>query len=92
MAVQNAFSKLSGDPTSGNKEAYQSRLAGIMTVLEKRIQIELDKGGKGQISSQDGENYYRLLGAYRGVSDALITYAGSTMSVEWAPWREERFA
>jgi len=54
--------------------------------LEQHIQLELDKG------AQDGENFYRLLGTYRGVSDALITYAGSTMSVEWAPWREERFA
>ena len=85
-AVQNTLSNLSGDPTSGNKDAFQSRLTGIMAVLEQHIQLELDKG------AQDGENFYRLLGAYRGVSDALITYAGSTMSVEWAPWREEHFA
>jgi len=92
IAVQNTFSNLSGDPTSGNRDAFQSRLAGIMTVLEQRIQLVLDKGGESRISAQDGENFYRLLGAYRGVSDALVSYAGSTMSVEWAPWREERFA
>jgi hypothetical protein len=91
-AVQTTLSNLSDDPTSGNKDAFQSRLSGIMAVLERSIQTELDKGGAGRISAQDGENFYRLLGAWRGVSEALITYAGSTGLVEWAPWREERFA
>ena len=91
-AAQNTLSNLSGDPTSGNKDVFQSRLNRIMAVLEQHIQLELDKGAKDKISEQDGEKIYRLLGAYRGVSDALITYAGSTMCVEWAPWREEHFA
>lgn len=90
-AVQKTLSNLSGDPTSGNKDAFQSRLSGIMAVLERSIQLELDKGGAGRISAQDGENFYRLLGAWRGVSEALSTYAGSTTPVDWAPWREEHF-
>jgi len=90
-AVQNALSKLSGDPTSGNKDAFQSRLSGIMVVLEQRIQVALDNDEAGQISAQDGELFYRLLGAWRGVSEALVTYAGSTTPVDWAPWREEHF-
>jgi uncharacterized membrane protein YccC len=91
MAVQNTLLNLSGDPTSGNKDAFQSRLSGIMVVLEQRIQLALDNDLAGQISAQDGENFYRLLGAWRGVSEALITYAGSTTPVDWAPWREEHF-
>jgi hypothetical protein len=92
ITVQNTLSNLSIDPTSGNKEEFQSRLGEIMAVVEQRIRHVLDKSGKGQVSAQDGENFYRLLGAYRAVSDALVTYAGSTSRVEWAPWREERFA
>jgi uncharacterized membrane protein YccC len=91
MAVQNTLSSLSDDPTSGNKDAFQSRLSGIMAVLERSIQLELDRGGRGRISAHDGENFYRLLGGWRNVSEALITYAGSTTSVDWAPWREENF-
>jgi hypothetical protein len=91
MAVQNTLSNLSGDPTSGNRDAFQSRLSGIMAVLERSIQLELDKGGAGRISARDGENFYRMLGAWRGVSEALITYAGSTTPVDWTPWREEHF-
>ena len=89
--VQNTLSNLSSDPTSGNKEEFQSRLGDIMAVVEQRIQHKLDKSGKGQLSAQDGQNFYRLLGAYRAVSDALVTYADNTSRVAWAPWREDRF-
>jgi hypothetical protein len=92
ITVQNTLSNLSSDPTSGNKEEFQSRLGDIMAVVEQRIRHVLDKSGKGQVSAQDGANFYRLLGAYWAISDALVTYAGSTSRVEWAPWREERFA
>ena len=91
ITVQNTLSNLSSDPTSGNKEEFQSRLGDIMAVVEQRIRHVLDKSGKGQVSAQDGEYFYRLLGAYRAVSDALVTYAGNTSRVEWAPWREDRF-
>ena len=92
MAVQITLSSLSDDPTSGNKEEFQSRLGGIMAKMEQRIQIVLDKSVDGQISVQDGENFYRLLGAYRSISAALITFASNTSPIDWSPWREERFA
>jgi len=31
------------------------------------------------------------LGAYRGVSEALVNYAGSTGTIDWTPWQEARF-
>ena len=92
MAVQITLSSLSDDPTSGNKEEFQSRLGGIMAKMEQRIQLVLDKSVDGQISVQDGENFYRLLGAYRSISAALITFASNTSPIDWSPWREERFA
>ena len=30
--------------------------------------------------------------AYRGVSEALVEYAGSAGDIDWSSWREERFA
>ena len=41
---------------------------------------------------QDREDFYRLLGAYRGVLKALIEYTESAGDSDWARWREERFA
>ena len=52
----------------------------------------LDKTPDGQLSDRDEENFYHLLGAYRGVSEALVDYAGSSGGIDWARWREERFA
>ena len=42
--------------------------------------------------NRDEEKFYRLLGAYRAVSEALVDYAGDTADINWARWREERFA
>ena len=36
-------------------------------------------------------NFYRLLGAYRGSSEALLDFARSCDKVDWIPWYEERF-
>jgi len=43
------------------------------------------------VSSQDGENFYRLLGAYRGLSEAMVEYAGASGVIDWAGWRQEKF-
>ena len=91
ISVHKILSDLSGDPTSGNRDDLQSRLGDIMAVVEQHIQRVLDNSAEGQISAQDGESFYRLLGAYRALSDAIITYAGNTSSIAWSPWREERF-
>jgi uncharacterized membrane protein YccC len=91
LRVQETFQRLSEDPTAGDREAFRTKLDGILDHLEERIKGALDKAPGGLFSDQDGENFYRLLGAYRGVSEALVNYAGSTGPIDWALWREERF-
>jgi hypothetical protein len=91
LRVQETFQRLSEDPAAGEREAFRTRLAEIMTRLEERIKGTLDKAPEGQFSDRDGENFYRLLGAYRGVSEALINYAGSTDVIDWTQWEEARF-
>jgi uncharacterized membrane protein YccC len=92
LGVQEVFQRLSKDPAAGEREAFRNRLAEKMQHLEERIIGALDKAPDDQLSDRDEENFYRLLGAYRGVSDALVDYAGSTGVIDWARWREERFA
>jgi hypothetical protein len=91
VKVQETFQRLSEDPAAGEQEAFSTRLAEIMGRLEARIKETLDKAAEGQLSVEDGENFYRLLGAYRGVSEAMVEYAGSAGAIDWAPWREDRF-
>ena len=92
LRVQETFLHLSEDPAAGEQEAFRTRLADKMKHLEERIRDVLEETADGQLSDRDGENFYRLLGAYRGVSEALVDYAGSAGEIDWACWREERFA
>jgi hypothetical protein len=79
------------DPAAGEREAFRRRLDGVLDHLEERIKGALDKAPEGQFTDREGENFYRVLGAYRGVSEALINYAGSTDVIDWARWHEARF-
>jgi len=90
--VQETFQNLSGNPASGEKQALRTRVTGIVNHMEQRIAETLNNTAAGQLSERDEENFYRLLGAYRGVSEALVDYATSSSDIDWAQWREERFA
>ncbi len=91
LRAQSGFRGLSHDPAGADQEAFRSRLDEIMEHMEQRIEATMDKAAEGQLSEQDAENFYRLLGAYRGVSEAMVDYAGSACSIDWASWREARF-
>ena len=91
LRMQETFQRLSEDPTAGDGEAFRAKLDGILDHLEERIKGALDKTRDGLFSDRDCENFYRLLGAFRGMSEALVNYAGSTGPIDWARWREERF-
>ncbi len=90
--VQETFQRLSQDPTVGEQAAFRNRLDDIMSHLETRIQETMDKIPDSRLDAGDDENFYHLLGAYRGVSEALVDYAGNAGGIDWARWREERFA
>jgi uncharacterized membrane protein YccC len=91
LGVQETFQRLAKNPAAGERGVFRSRLSEIMDRLEKRIKSALDQTPKGQLSDRDAENFYRLLGAYRGVSEALVIYAGSAATIDWEQWKEERF-
>jgi uncharacterized membrane protein YccC len=92
LGVQESFQQLSEDPASGEHDAFRTRLDRIMGHMETRIMEILDNAVDGQLSDQEAENFYRLLGAYRGVSEALVDYAENANVIDWTRWREERFA
>lgn len=91
LTVQNNFKCLSTDPAAGEKQNLQTGLAGVMAHLEAQVNGTLDMVENKRFSARDGENFYSLLGAYRGVGEALVDYAASASAINWMPWREERF-
>jgi uncharacterized membrane protein YccC len=91
LKMQELFQSLAEDPAAVNPEALQSRLDRKLAQLEGRIKEALNKAGEGQINNRERENFYRLLGAYRGVTEAAVVYAGVAVRIDWVPWYEERF-
>jgi hypothetical protein len=77
-----------GDTQQGT---LRKRLNEIMQNIEVRIRETLDTSVKEKISNSDAQNFYRLLGAYQGMSKAVVAYARSARDINWEPWREERF-
>jgi ElaB/YqjD/DUF883 family membrane-anchored ribosome-binding protein len=89
--MQEILQLLAEDPAAVNQEAIRSRVDRRLEQLEVRIKEALNKADKGQLSDRDGENFYHLLGAYRGVAEAAVAYAGVSGAIDWMPWYEERF-
>jgi uncharacterized membrane protein YccC len=89
--VIEAFQHLVEDP-SYRKTLLRARLNERLGQLEKRIQECLDKTDSSSLSPTEQQNFYSLLGAYRGTSEALLDFADRAANVDWTPWYEERFA
>jgi len=91
LEMQSFFLNLSENPVVGDWQALRVRIDGVMANLEGRIKEGLDKTGDSQLNEQEAVNFYLLLGSCRGVSEALVDYAGNADAIDWAGWREERF-
>jgi len=89
--LQEAFESLGTAPLDVGSETYRTRLDELMKRLEIRIRETLDRSTEEQFGREDGEHFYRLLGAYRGVSESVVGYTATAGVIDWAPWHEERF-
>ncbi len=69
----------------------RDQLAKFLDHLEERIRTVMDDAADGESRERDAERLYRLLGAYRGVSQALVAYQERTDSIDWERWRDARF-
>jgi uncharacterized membrane protein YccC len=90
-SIESIFVSWSDNPGSEPAVDLEQRLAAELGVLEQRIDTTIAQLDREALSKADGENFYRLLGAYRGVSEAAIAYAGNAASIDWAEWGEEKF-
>jgi hypothetical protein len=80
--------KLEVDPPGSELE---QRLSARLDRLEQRINDTLSHAETSAISNEDYQNFYRLLGSYRGVSDAMVALAKANGDVSLASWQEARF-
>ena len=89
-AIQQLFERWAVTPgvTTGDLEA---RLVEKLAQLEARIDATFEHAEAGQLREKDYESFYRLLGAYRGLSEAVVAYVEVAREVDWAQWQEARF-
>jgi hypothetical protein len=69
----------------------QERLTIGVKGLETRIDRALTLAEQGEIGPEDYKNFYRLMGSYRGLSEAVVAHAKVAGGIDWVQWREERF-
>jgi hypothetical protein len=91
LIFKKTLQNISTAPEAFDQHTAEARLADIMNKLENRIRTVLNKLTPEQVEPGERDNFYRLLGAYRGVSNALIGHAANASSIDWSRWQEERF-
>jgi hypothetical protein len=79
-ALEALFQRWAENPIAEPADDLQQRL----TKIETRIVQTFAAPGEGQVSDEDYENFYRLLGSYRGLSEAAIGYAQLAHGFKWA--------
>lgn len=82
---------LSKKPEDANSNVLRGKLDEKYNKLEQLIQNEVNIIDNVQLDEHDSEYFHRLLGAYRGVSEALVDYSSSIEVINWHKWHEERF-
>ena len=71
--------------------AIRDRLMARMSRLEAQIGETIRGVKEGQVSEGELENFYRILGAFRGLSESGIEYSLAAEGIDWALLTEERF-
>ncbi len=61
-----------------------------MQELEERLKIIVAEN-ENEINEEEGIQFYRLLGGYRGVTEAILSFARVADKIDWKQWKEERF-
>ena len=81
-----------GDNTpSGSHDDLAKRLQLGLAKIEARMEEGL-KPVEGERSNDESYlKVYRLLGSYRGLSEAVVAYWKVSDGIDWSRWREARF-
>lgn len=90
VGIESLFGRWSRNPKGEPVAPLRQRLETGLTVFEKRIGEVINQAGS-EVSEATAENFFRLLGGYRGVSEAALAYARAAQQINWNHWREERF-
>ena len=89
--IENIFGTWARKPEAEPVTALKQRLETGLVRLEEQVEEVVNRAG-GEVSREEVENFFRVLGGYRGISEAALAYAGAAQVIPWSHWREERFS
>jgi hypothetical protein len=91
IVIEQGFQRWSEHLAGEPADVFRKRLLRRLARLDDRIEQALNKTEPGQISAEKARNFYRLLGAFRGVSEAAVGFAKFDNTIDCRQFREERF-
>ena len=91
MAIEALFQNWSEDPASEPDGDLKNRLAAKLKEMETRINQTLSLAEQRELGETDYQNFYRLIGNYRGLSESIVEHVKLAGNFDWAQWKEERF-
>jgi len=90
--IEGAFRQWSGAQGVDSREDLSERLSGRLAQLNTRVEDEVSRVLARGTDDAIGESFYRVLGAFRGVTHAGLEYEKGQREIDWEAWREEQFA
>ncbi len=91
QSIEHALNNYSYKLDSTFSTRMKSALNEHIDVLERSINKNISHLKLEDLSTQEKENFFQLLGSYQGLSLALISYAKEAENINWEHWKEEVF-
>jgi hypothetical protein len=93
LTAQKQLRLWADDPAlaASQSAAMRDRLLARISRLEEKMGEALRGIRDGQLSERDFENFYHILGIFRGLSESGIAFSKAAEVIDWKAWKEERF-
>jgi uncharacterized membrane protein YccC len=91
IGLQEILCNLSQQPEAADFADFRAQLDATLERVEGQIEKAVAGADQTSISTPESENSFRLLGVFRGVSEALVNFAKQARGIDWAHLREDRF-
>lgn len=90
-ALADIASEIADDPGAVDPPGLNEALRHGIAALEQSVEALLNRAGSDALADGDLDNMYRVLGAYRGLTEGVIAYGRRATDINWMRMRESRF-
>ncbi len=91
LVVKELLARSASDPALLDAADLRARLGRKLQQIEQLTEQAIDQDPDFHAHQTLNENSYRLLGAYRGLSESLVGFAKAARAVDWSRLKEPRF-